>query len=104
MPWAPGQSGNPGGRPKTKVVSDLIKARLARITEGDPRSDAERLAEVIVDGALEGDIQFIKELLNRVEGKVADVIVTDATPEQESQNALDKLRERRANRGSTGAV
>lgn len=101
MPWAPGQSGNPGGRPKTKVVSDLIKARLARISDDDPRTDAERVADVIVDGALGGDIQFIKELLNRVEGKVAEVILAELTPEQEGQDALDKLRERRTNRRPT---
>lgn len=97
-PFQPGQSGNPGGRPKTKPITDAIKERLARISPDDPRTDAQRLADVIVDGALGGDIQFIKELLNRVEGKVAEIIVTDLTPEQEGLDALEKLRERRKNR------
>ncbi len=99
-PWQPGQSGNPGGRAKSKPITDAIKERLARIQPDDPRTDAQRLADVLVDGALDGDIQFIKELLNRVEGKVAEVIVSELTPEQQGEMGLQILRERRANRGN----
>lgn len=102
--FKPGQSGNPAGRHRSKPITDAIKERLARISPGDPRTDAQRLADVLVDGALGGDIQFIKELLNRVEGKVAEIILTDATPEQEGLDALDKLRERRKNRRPPGDV
>jgi len=99
-PFQPGQSGNPGGRPKTKPITDAIKERLAKIPPDDPRTDAQRVADVLVDGALAGDIQFIRELLNRVEGKVAEMVITESGPEQTVLDALEILRERK--RGRTG--
>lgn len=98
--FQPGQSGNPSGSSKRAAISSAIQTRLARIGQ-DGLTDAQRVADVLVDGALGGDIQFIKELFNRYEGKVAEVLLTDFLPDEQSIEGLKKLRERRANRGST---
>ena len=35
--WKPGQSGNPGGRPKTAPLSHACREVLAQPVPGDPR-------------------------------------------------------------------
>jgi hypothetical protein len=67
MPWQTGQSGNPGGRPKRKVVTDALKAELDQITRGG-RTKADRLAARLVRLALAGDVQAMKLVLAYVEG------------------------------------
>ena len=81
--WKPGQSGNPRGRPKQSITA-LVREVLARsefVTydkAGQPQVNrlpegvtvADLVAEVIVRQALKGDYPFMKELLERTEGKV----------------------------------
>jgi hypothetical protein len=78
MPFEKGQSGNPGGRPKTKPFKDalMMEAKLAEAGEpseakvGSLRWNARKLLE-------QGDVQSIKELADRLDGKVAQAIVGD---------------------------
>ena len=59
MPWKPGQSGNPNGRPlKDRAFSDALRAAL------DPLDLAAKLAALVADGNLEA----IKYAYNRIEG------------------------------------
>ena len=68
--WKPGQSGNPGGRPK----GESLTAKMRRVLEQEHngRLIADLVAERIVREALAGKFPFAKELLERVEGKVVD--------------------------------
>ena len=68
--FKPGQSGNPKGRPKGSGVTDQLKALLAKEVDGQPIAEA--IAKVIMKRALKGDYKFVKEILDRVEGKVTD--------------------------------
>lgn len=34
MPWEPGQSGNPGGRKRTKVITDSLRSELEQPVRG----------------------------------------------------------------------
>lgn len=71
MPFQPGQSGNPSGRPQSKPWSDAIKRALAR-AENDPALAAKtlnRLAERLLENCAEGDLSALKELGDRLEGK-----------------------------------
>jgi hypothetical protein len=60
--FMPGQSGNPSGRPKTKPVSDRLRHALES-------GDADVVTGLLLEGAKKGDLAFIKEILDRVEGK-----------------------------------
>jgi hypothetical protein len=72
-PWEKGQSGNPKGRPKGRGVTDRLKELL---NEDDGKiSDA--LAKSIIKAALKGDYRFVREILDRVEGKVTDKLDID---------------------------
>jgi len=69
--WKPGQSGNPGGRPRTAKLSEACRAKLASPIAGDPesRSYAEAIADRLAQLALKGDIRAAQELADRAEGR-----------------------------------
>lgn len=70
--FMPGQSGNPGGRPKGSVkISAAYQRSLARLVPGDPegRTYAQFIADKNVEFAAEGNIAAIKEVTDRTEGK-----------------------------------
>lgn len=77
MPFAPGQSGNPGGRPKRdKLWREAIIRAIKRREQDDPQA-LERLADSLIRKVEEGDVPAIKEFGDRVDGKVAQAIVGD---------------------------
>lgn len=66
-----GEAGNPNGRPKRKTISEQIRDLLQQ--EGkNGKTNLEELAEVIIKQAKKGRYPFIKEIFERMEGKVAD--------------------------------
>ena len=66
--WKPGQSGNPGGRPKGESIVALMRRVLERDHHGKPLSEV--LAERIIKEALAGKPAMVKEVLDRLEGPV----------------------------------
>lgn len=76
MTFQAGQSGNPGGRQKAKPFRDAIMIEAKAAENGDPceakpgslRWNARQLL-------IKGDVQSIKELADRLDGKVAQAIV-----------------------------
>jgi hypothetical protein len=75
--FMPGQSGNPGGRPKGSVkVSSCYERSLARPFPGDPqgRTYAQVIADRTVELAAEGRIDAIKEVTDRTEGRSKQTI------------------------------
>ena len=67
--FKPGQSGNPRGRPKGSLsLSTLLREALS---ENDGER-AKRIIDAMITCAEKGDIRHIKELLDRIDGKVAD--------------------------------
>jgi hypothetical protein len=74
--FQPGQSGNPKGKPKWKMLSDTYRAKLAERVPGDERGRnyAEAIADAAFAAALEGQIGAIQEIADRTEGKPAQAI------------------------------
>ncbi len=64
-----GKSGNPGGRPAA-VLTPILREIMEASANGEI-SKAKRLAEVLIDKALDGDMDAIKVILDRIDGKVA---------------------------------
>jgi len=75
MPFKPGQSGNPGGRPKDKAFRDALSIAVNR-ADGDATRLA-KIAEVLVRKALEGDMAAIREIADRLDGKPAQSVMPD---------------------------
>lgn len=77
MAWQPGQSGNPGGAPKrAKIWREAINRAIKRREQDDPQA-LEKLADKLLAAVDAGDIAAIKELGDRVDGKVAQAIGGD---------------------------
>ena len=74
--WKKGQSGNPGGRPKSKTLSDAYKYKLEEPVSNDPegRTWAELIAEAQVRDAVRGNVQAAREIADRTEGKARQAI------------------------------
>ena len=73
--WKKGQSGNPKGRPKKgKRLTDIIEKYLPMVPEIDENPDGKTyqdlIAEALLIGAVKGNAVLIKEVLDRVDGKV----------------------------------
>ncbi len=74
--WQKGQSGNPRGRPlKPLLFTNIILKKLKKLNKFDPpdqqRRNKEAIADKLIELALDGDLPAIKEVLDRIQGKVA---------------------------------
>lgn len=76
MAFAKGQSGNPGGRSNEKMWRDALRMALKEaMADGTPKLRA--VAEKTVALAIEGDMQAIKEIGDRMDGKPAQMLMGD---------------------------
>ena len=69
-PWKPGQSGNPGGRPRTRPLTDELTQLLEQdAPNANGKSWALVIAEALLMKARKGDVRAFTVLANRIEGK-----------------------------------
>lgn len=70
-----GNIANPGGRPKRLRWKDAIEVALGRNPTGEPNFErTEAIAEALVIAAMAGDMQAIKEIGDRLDGKAVQRI------------------------------
>ena len=81
-PWKKGQSGNPGGRPKKASITEAFLAVLEKPVPNDPqkRNYAELIAEATARQAIKGNVQAVKEIADRTEGRARQSIEIELTP------------------------
>lgn len=96
IPYKPGQSGNPGGRPKGRSLTSIVRELLDSNTLGgkpipNGRTIGEMLGDVIVKEALKGKHAFAKEVWDRMDGKVPDRV--DLTSNGKTVGTLSRLDE-----------
>jgi hypothetical protein len=79
--WKPGQSGNPAGGRKHKAFRLALERNLAILGGGDPNVTMDKIAVAHLTRCTEGDMGAIKELADRLDGKVPQSIGgTDELP------------------------
>jgi hypothetical protein len=74
-PFGPGQSGNPAGRPRNELsLTATLRKELARRCPTDPngRTWLEVICANFLQVAAEGSVGAVRELLDRMEGRVTD--------------------------------
>lgn len=70
MPFVKGQSGNPNGRPPREwTMAELIRDALSEQEQQTGKSFKHLVAEKLARMALGGDIQAIKEINDRIDGR-----------------------------------
>jgi hypothetical protein len=76
--FKPGQSGNPSGRPKN-VLSKSLRKKLEELESDAPdaRSNADLITDKLVTLALGGNLEAIKIVLDRMEGRPRQSISVD---------------------------
>jgi len=91
-PFQPGQSGNPAGRPKSKPFKNALQKAIN--AAGDDDKALTLIADALLAKAQEGDVQAIKEVADRLDGKVTQPISGDdeAPPLQVSMIELVGVR------------
>ena len=89
--WAGNAKGRPPGRSLTAKLREMLDASTL---DGRPIADgktlADLLAETILRGALGGDIRFLKEILDRTEGKVTGP-VDEPAEDQETARRWERF-------------
>lgn len=79
MAFAKGKSGNPGGRSNEKLWRAAIMRAVHRNTgEKDQTKALEKVADACIRAAMDGDMQAIKEIGDRLDGKPAQAIIGDS--------------------------
>ena len=69
--WKAGQSGNPKGRPKRKTITETIHELLEEKFPGqDEKTNREMIARVAIEEAIKGGFPFVKEVIDRNDGRV----------------------------------
>lgn len=71
----PGPGRPPGAQNKDKPFRDALRLAINE-ADGDNKR-LRRVAEKLIDRAIEGDVSAIKEIGDRLDGKVAQSIVGD---------------------------
>lgn len=107
--FRPGQSGNPGGRPKGRSLTAILRAKLDDDTlMGRPLPEGMTVGDFLIEAmlmhAVKGDASLIKETLARVDGKVPapePVADTDADLSAMTEDELRAYAEK-LDRGGTG--
>lgn len=70
---------NPGGRPKRKRWAEAIQKALSTNPTGEPNLELlEAVSEALIIAAKAGDMEAIKEIGNRLDGKAAQGIDLEA--------------------------
>lgn len=73
MPGVKGKTNNPNGRPKTRPqLTPALRAILGKKAPDGETTNRQAVAKMLVDLALAGDIQAIKLIFERVDGKVPE--------------------------------
>lgn len=86
--FKPGQCGNPKGRPKGKslksVLNELLAEEITIVEAGNKRKMKanEAIALTLIKEALNGNIQAIKEIFDRTEGKARQSVSIEGEVKQ----------------------
>lgn len=77
MAFVKGKSGNPGGRSSEKIWRDAILKAVRERNEPNGPQRLEQVAKALVNAAADGDVPAMREIGDRLDGKVPQGITND---------------------------
>ena len=75
-PWPKGKSGNPGGRPRKRPITEMYESILANSENCEEIKTA--VLKMLTSGGMAG-VLALKEIADRLEGKVTKTVETEHT-------------------------
>jgi hypothetical protein len=66
-----------GRPPKEKSFANMLNIAIKEAIEGSDKTKLRVVADALVDKAMTGDVQAIREVADRIDGKVPQGIVGD---------------------------
>lgn len=96
--WQPGQSGNPGGRPRNDVAKEIARAIF--------ENNREELYKAYGKAALKGNAYAFKELADRAYGKLKERVEYDLTEYRnvDEQTIVERIKELEGKLGLDGPL
>lgn len=64
-----------GRPPKEKSFANMLNIAIKEAVEGSDKTKLRAVADALVDKAMNGDVQAIKEVADRLDGKVPQAVV-----------------------------
>lgn len=92
--FIPGNSGNPSGRPKTRLLSEAYREQLADAMDRGDKTYAQGIARVMVEKALHGDVYAASHLSERTEGKAPQAVNVQYSVDPNTMKRIAELSER----------
>jgi len=86
--FKPGRSGNPKGRPKGSIsLTAKLRKLLAQPAYNgtSEKTKGDVVVEMAIAAAAQGDSNFFKEIMNRIDGKVSDHVVVETAQKMVNQ-------------------
>lgn len=77
MPFAKGQSGNPAGRPRKNEEMRAALRRALAATDATGQKNKDAVAQALVREARNGNVLAVREIFDRIDGKVKDETAVD---------------------------
>lgn len=66
-----------GRPPKEKSFANMLNIAIKEAIEGSDKTKLRAVADALVEKAMAGDVQAIKEVADRLDGKVPQAVVGD---------------------------
>jgi len=89
--FKPGQSGNPGGRPKKTLLSDASREWLEQIDPKTGKTNAQLAAEMVGKKLLEGSAEHYRSMGDRTEGKPPQAITIGGSLDFEVEKIDERI-------------
>jgi hypothetical protein len=89
--WKTGVSGNPGGRPKRKLISEALRDGLAECIERGDKTGAMLIADAILAKASKGDVAAAIFVRDTTEGRPMQAVSLRQELSEDTAHALAAL-------------
>ena len=77
MPFQPGNNANPNGARRPRRWQAALDQALARLGNGSIDNGLAKVADKVLQAAMDGDQAAWREVAERMDGKVAQALVND---------------------------
>lgn len=104
MAWKPGQTGNPKGNKRARIITQQLVSVLNEIDPADGISNLRKVVDALVKNAKAGDNAAIAAVMDRVEGKPPQFSTGDADEFRKAMDLTDDELAAIAAGGSDGAA